>query len=82
MSVLELKGSLMDMISSVQNEETLERLVNLFRKTVHAHEPDWWDDLSPQQQRELEEALAECDNPANLISHEEATKQIDRWLKE
>ena len=34
MSVLELKGSLMDMISSVQNEETLERLVNLFKKKL------------------------------------------------
>ena len=82
MSVLELKGSLMDMISSVQNEETLERLINLFKKTVHTQESDWWDELSPQQQRELEEALEECNDSSNLISHEEATKQIDRWLKE
>ena len=32
--------------------------------------------------KELEEALAECDDPTKLISHEEATKQIELWLKE
>ena len=43
---------------------------------------DWWDELSPEQQMELETALAECDNPSKLTAHEEVVKMSKQWLQE
>ncbi len=79
MSVLELKGSLLEMVSNIQNEETLKRLMLLFKKTVAEEEIDWWDELSPEIQSELETSLAECDNPSKLISHDKVMKMSEQW---
>ncbi len=37
--------------------------------------------LTPEQEAELALSVAECDDPANLVSHEEAIKQIESWLR-
>lgn len=79
MSVLELKGSLLEMVSNIQNEETLKRLMLLFKKTVAEEEVDWWDELSPEIQSELETSLAECDDPAKLISHDDVMKMSEQY---
>ena len=82
---LELKGYLLSMIERAQDRAQLLRVVeavkDIFEDDV-AEKSDWWDDLSHEQQKELEEALTECDDPTKLISHEEATKQIELWLRE
>ena len=82
---LELKGYLLSMIERAQDRSQLLRVVeavkDIFEDDV-VQKSDWWDDLTLEQQKELEEALAECDDPTKLISHEEATKQIELWLKE
>ena len=43
---------------------------------------DWWNDLTPQQQLELETALAECEDPSKLTAHEEVVKMSRQWLQE
>ncbi len=82
MSVLELKGSILEMVSHIQNEDTLKRLMLLFKKTVAEEEIDWWDELSPEIQAELEISLAECDDPTKLIAHADVMKMSEQWLKE
>lgn len=82
MSVLELKGSLLEMVSNVQSEETLKKLMLLFKKTVTENEADWWNELSPEIQAELETSLAECDDPTKLISHADVMKMSEQWLNE
>lgn len=37
--------------------------------------------LTAQQRAELRLAVAECNDPNNLVSHEEAVIQIEKWLK-
>jgi uncharacterized protein HemY len=37
--------------------------------------------LTSQQKKELRLAIAECEGPNNLVSHEEAMLQIEQWLK-
>ncbi len=82
MSVLELKGSLLEMVSNIQSEDTLNRLMLLFKKTLQEEEVDWWDELSPEIQAELETSLAECDDPTKLISHADVMKMSEQWLNE
>ena len=36
--------------------------------------------LAPDQEKQMMIALAECNNPNNLVSHEEAVFQIETWL--
>jgi hypothetical protein len=43
---------------------------------------DWWNDLTPQQQLELKNAIAECEDPTKLTSHEEVVKMSRQWLQE
>ena len=49
------------------------------------HEPkkaeaDWWDELSPSEQAELLEAIAESEDESNLVPAEEAEAMIQSWL--
>ena len=80
MNVLELKGSLLEMVSNVQNEATLEKLMHLFKKTVKEQQIDWWDELSPEHQSELEISLVECEDPSKLTSHEKVMQMSEEWL--
>ena len=86
MNVLELKSSLLEMVSNVQSEDTLKKLMRLFKKTVREQaqdiEADWWDDLTPEQQAEFETSLAECDDPSKLTSHEKVMQMSEQWLNE
>ena len=79
MNTLELKGSLTDLIASVQDEDLLKELLRVVRSTISkkkGEEPDWWDELSPAQQKELDEALEASFDEANWVSEKEARIQI------
>jgi thiamine pyrophosphate-dependent acetolactate synthase large subunit-like protein len=82
MNALELKGSLLEMVSNVHSEATLEKLIQLFKKTVQEQEVDWWDELTEEQQSELEMSLAECDDPSKLTSHDKVMQMSEQWLNE
>jgi TRAP-type C4-dicarboxylate transport system substrate-binding protein len=41
---------------------------------------DFWDDLTPEQQAELEQSLAESENPENLVEHEMVKNEFAKWL--
>ena len=58
------------------------KIMQAFETVGTIDNPDWWDELSPEQQMELETALAECDNPSKLTAHEEVVKMSKQWLQE
>jgi len=82
MTVLELKGQMLQLIAEVDDQPTLERLRSYLFKIVKKEEgelDEWWDELSPEQQADLDIALDEIKDPANLVSNELAEKQLERW---
>lgn len=82
MSVLELKGELLDMVSAVKNEQLLLRLKQAFRQVTTDEDITNSDfALTPEQEIELAEAIEETYHEENLMSHEDALKQLSRWLK-
>jgi hypothetical protein len=81
MSVLELKGELLDMLSAVNNEQILLRLKQVFRQVT---EDELYDNdfaLTSEQEKELAAAIEETYHEENLVSHEDALKELSRWLK-
>jgi|GEM_PF-970117 len=81
MSVLELKGELLDMVSSVTNEQLLLRLKQAFKQvtTDEVEESEYI--LTAEQEVELAKAIEETYHEENLVSHEVALKELSRWLK-
>lgn len=79
MNVLELRSDLLERVAAVRDEAILKKLQNAFKKITQP-DSDWWDDLTAEQQAELEATLAECDDPNNMVSDEDAQKQIDASL--
>ena len=79
MNVLEIKGSLHDIISKVEDKNLLLKMFDAFQDVIRFQETDA--DLTPDQQKQLEAAIEESYEEANLIDHEEAMKIHARWLK-
>ena len=84
MNVLEIKGSLYDIISKVEDKNLLLRIYDALEDVVKFNSQD--SELSPTQQAALEAALEaaiqESLDDANLIDHEDAKKMHARWLKQ
>lgn len=83
MSVLELKGGIMELISRLDDEQALANLYKYAAKAVNETAPDadWWDELSADQQKELTLAVDESYDEANLVSHEKAMEKLSKWRK-
>lgn len=80
MSVLELKGELHELISSVNSEEILLKLKKSFKKVAAADEVVTKPySLTPEQEAELMISLEESYDEANMISYDEFKKQTSRW---
>jgi F0F1-type ATP synthase delta subunit len=82
MSVLELKGELLEMISSVHSEEILLKLKKNFKKVTATEEVVTTAySLTPEQEAELMISLEESYDEANMLDIEESKKLHARWLK-
>ena len=79
MNELELKAVLHERIVGIQTVKCLQRVLDAIDE-IQGEEEDWWDELTEEQQKSLEKSLEECDNPESLISHEEVTKKMAKWL--
>ncbi len=82
MNALELKGSIVDLVAKVNDTDLLNELNRLIREFIQHKkvESDWWDELTQQEQIELDEAIEASYDESNLVSHEEATATIQQWL--
>jgi hypothetical protein len=85
MNTLEIKGSLFDLLWSVDDPQTLikvrEVVLELLGK-AQKEEADWWEELTPQQQSRLDKAMADAKAGKNIISHEAAMAQLDAQLRQ
>ena len=82
MTVLEIKGQMLQLISEVDDRPTLERLLHYFFKVVKkekTEEEDWWDELTIEQQQQLLNILDAARAGKNLLSNEEAWNRLKRW---
>lgn len=84
MSTLEIKGGLLDMISKINDKKLLmevhQLLSNLMEQRIA--QTDFWDELSTQQQRQLDEAIAESYEATNLINHETVLNKYKKWIND
>ena len=79
MNVLEIKGSLHDIISKVEDKNLLLKMFDAFQDILRFQDTDF--QLTDDQQKQLEAAIEESYDEANLIDHEDAMKIHARWLK-
>lgn len=76
MNTLELKGSLLDLISRADDNTRLARLFEAYNENFSTDETDWWDELPVAQQAWLSQSIEESYDPKNLIDHEEMKKNM------
>ena len=60
---------------NTRQEKTILNVV----KTFAAEQKDWWDELSEEQQRHIQEAEAELE-AGKGIPHEQVMKKYKKWL--
>lgn len=88
MSVLELKGNLLQLLARLESEKRLLALVETAKRFVKEEEDiidfenevEGWHDLSREQQSSLKIAIEETNDPKNLVSHEDVLKMMDQWF--
>ena len=84
MSILELKGNILQLLARLENRNHLATLQEIATKFVEeeisTHDIEGYNDLSPEQQKDLLEAIAETYDESKLIPHAEVVKRFDKWL--
>lgn len=86
MNVLELKGSIIERVAQLQNPSLLAHLDSIIKDFIESGGEDWYkktddNNFTAEQIANLIIAEKECDDPSNLVSHDEAVKEIEGWLK-
>jgi hypothetical protein len=79
MSVLELKNSLVDLISDLQSEDTLKNIFRLIKEA--SQNEDWWDAIPAKHQARILKSYEESFKSENWIDHEDMKKRHAKWLQ-
>lgn len=82
MNVAEMKVDIFETIAQTHDEGTITRFYEAIHDVLDEDSSDGWSDLSPEQQKKLEHAIAQTYDPTQLVSKEEAYKMINKWLTE
>ena len=69
------KIRLIEWLAGLNDTKTLSEFISLKKKK----EMDWWDEISAEEKREIEEGLRQADN-GELIPDEEVMSKYDKWL--
>jgi hypothetical protein len=80
MTTLELKNNFHHLIDSIENENLLQKFYELMLRKRASKDGRLWTKLSEDEIDELLIANEECENPDNLIPHEEMKKKYSKWL--
>lgn len=67
--------------SKKDNEAILQKVYDLLKEDNEEGTTDWWDEMTEEQRAEQELADEDLKEGKNFISHEEALKRMDSWLK-
>ena len=82
MTILELKGDMMEKISVLKDKsmvEELHRLVNAY-VSQRLEQPDFWDEMTPTQREHLMKAVEAAKDKSKWIPRHEAFKKYEKWL--
>lgn len=80
MSQLEaIRHQFHDLIDQVDDESVLARYLGAISSEVKGETTDLWDDLMPEEQADILEAIRQTDDSSKVISHEEAIKRHAPW---
>jgi hypothetical protein len=79
MSIAELKVEMLEIITSVQNEDKASRMVEALRDIADDETTDY--NLTSEQETELLESLQESYDPTNWITHDDMKKKHAKWLR-
>ncbi|MCX6243488.1 MAG: hypothetical protein NTU98_02190 [Bacteroidetes bacterium] len=80
MTTLELKNNFHHLIDSIDNDNLLKEFYELMLRKRASKAGRIWTMLSKDEIEELLKADEECENPDNLIPHEEMKKKYSKWL--
>lgn len=72
----EIVGILAEVVAN-NNPELMEMIINQIEAE---HGGDWWDELTEEQQQQLERSIREADE-RKTVSHERAQREVREWLK-
>ena len=82
MSKLEIKGSILEMIASINDTDSLSELKKLINDFVghRVKDSDYWAELNELEKAELEQAIEESEDETNLVDHANVMKKYSQWL--
>lgn len=81
MTVVEIKKDIHDIIEDIQDKSILEELRLVLKDVQKADKQgDFWDELSPERQRSIDQALQEV-KEGKTIPHSEVQKEIWQSLQ-
>lgn len=71
------------MISKIDDKDLLMQLQSLIAEMIAQNlaKPDFWDELTYEQQIELEKALKEIKKKENLVDHQVVLDKYKKWQK-
>jgi hypothetical protein len=88
MSDLEIKGYVFSFLQKTENRKKLMRYFEAVEYIEFGEDLDFEEDieasdfdLTPEQEADLVEAIAETYDPTKLIDHEDVMKKYAKWLK-
>lgn len=76
MSLDVIKLELVQLLLQIKEESTLYKVKSILEKEGSK---DWWDDLSQEQQRRIEQGKKEADMGL-LEDHSEVMRVFDKWV--
>ena len=81
MSKLELKRGILEMIATINDQESLQELAKIIKDFIgnRTKDSDYWEELSEYEKTELETAITESEDESNLVEHEEVMKKYKKW---
>ena len=81
MNVAEMKVEMIGILTHTQSEDKISQFYEKIQEVVDAPASDWWDDLTPEQQKRLALSIEESKHAENLIDYSDIKKKYARWFK-
>lgn len=81
MNIAEMKVEIFGLLAETQNKNTVAEFLRAIHLIIE-DEKDWWDELSPSQQADMREGIAQTYDPSKLTPHEEVVKMSRQWIEE
>ncbi len=80
MNTPELKKNFHDLIDHIDNESILMSFYELMMRRTNSIDGKFWGSLTKEDQESLLLTLEECEQPYNLVDHEDMKKKHGKWL--